>query len=393
MASTERAVSPVSSSGRILHVITGLGRGGAETALLRLLAHSAAKAFRHRVLSLTAGGSLRREVEAVTDEVADLGLRRGLPFPWDFPRMVVQARRRRPDLLVGWMYHGNVAASMIRPFMPGAVPVVWNVRHSADALKQEKLLTAGLIRGGRWLAPGTARIVFNSHHSARLHEALGYPREKFEVVANGFDCKLFRPRPEARRTLREELGVAAETRVVARIGRLHPVKDYPGLLEAAGRLGKDVHWLLVGPGLSQEPRELREAVHRAGLQGRCHFWGERQDLPEILPGLDLLCSSSLSEGFPNVVAEAMACAVPCAVTDVGSSAELVGETGLVVPPGDPASLAAALGTLLALPSEELRRLGTEARARIQERYAADVVYPLQVDLWRQCLARAAGSAA
>jgi len=308
---------------------------------------------------------------------------------------VGKARRGKPDLLVGWMYHGNVAASLVRPFLPKVggrkVPVVWNVRHSADDMKQEKRLTAALIRGGKWWAPGTARIVFNSHHSARRHQSFGYPEEKTAVVPNGFDCELFRPRPEARQWLRGELGVPEETRLVGRVGRLHPVKDYPGFLEAAGRLESSLHWVLVGSGLSPENTELADLIRRHGLEERCHLLGERSDLPQIVAGLDLSCSSSLSEGFPNVVAEAMACGVPCVATDVGASAEIVGETGRIVPPGEPASMAEALDELLRLSREERALLGAAARERIQERYSADVVNPLHLEIWNSCLGGAAGN--
>lgn len=369
---------------RALHLITGLGQGGAETALLRLLEHPSAQRLENQVLSLTAGGRLRPRFEAVV-EVGDLGLRRGLPTPAGFWRLLRQARQRRPHLLVGWMYHGNLAASAVRPWLPGRVPVVWNVRHGAGALEEEKRLTVFLIRAGRWWSGSAARIVFNSRESARRHFALGYPEGKAAVLPNGIDCLRFRPRPGAKESLRRQLDLSPDAAVVGRVGRLHPVKDYPGLLAAAARVPGQVHWVLVGRGLEPEGNELQDAIREGGLGGRVHLLGEMDDLPELMAGFDLLCSNSLTEAFPNVVAEAMASGLPTVVTDTGESAELVGPTGRVVPPGDPPALAAAVTELLSLPEEERRRLGEAARRRVEERYSAEALLPRHGELWRRVL--------
>jgi len=177
--------------------------------------------------------------------------------------------------------------------------------------------------------------------------------------------------------------------LVGRVARLHPMKGYPELIRAAGRLGRtraDLHLVLAGRGVEAGNSELEGEISAAGLEGRVHLLGERRDVPHLLAALDVCCSPSLfGEGFPNVVAEALACAVPCVVTDVGDSAAVLGSAGRVVKPGEVLELASALEELLALAPERRRRLGEEGRGRIEKEFSADRVYPRHVDLWRRCI--------
>ncbi len=371
---------------RLVHVVAGLGLGGAESTLLRLLAWPASRGFDHHVLSLTAGGALAAEVAALAP-VSELGMARGrLPLVAAL-RLRREVAKLRPDLLVGWMYHGNLAASFASR---SRVPVVWNVRHTPDELGAERRLTRILIRLGARFSTRPRAIVYNSLVSARFHAALGYAAGRAMVVPNGVDLGSFRPRPEAGAALRSRLGLGGEALLVGRVGRFHPMKDYSCLLAAAallaGRL-PDLHWVLVGPGVEAENPTLMGEVRRLGLGSRVHLLGPLREVPELLAGLDLFCSSSrFGEGFPNVVAEAMASAVPAVATDVGDSALVVGDEDQVVPPGDPAALAAAIARLAALPVAARRQLGHAARERIRSRFDAAELLPRHGELWRAVLA-------
>ena len=383
---------PPLASPRVLHIISSLTTGGAERMLVRLLGSRGAQGFQHRVLSLTAGGALIPDLRSTGAEVESLAMRRGLPRLRDVLRLRRAAAGYRPDLLVGWMYHGNLAASHAAGAVAPRPPVVWNIRHTPDDLGREKRFTAAMIRwGSRW-AKGAAAVVYNAAASAQLHYQLGYPRGRARVIPNGFDCQRFRPSEEARQELRQELGVAPETSLIGRIGRFHPMKGFETFLAAAGRVaarerGGETHWVLAGRQVELENSSLRAALEAAALGGRVHLLGQRRDMPTLLAALDGCCSSShFGEGFPNIVAEAMACGVPCVVTDVGDSAAVVGDTGIVVPPADEAALAAALTELLGLTSAQRRDLGRGARRRIEEKFSAAEVFPRHGELWRACLA-------
>jgi glycosyltransferase involved in cell wall biosynthesis len=166
--------------------------------------------------------------------------------------------------------------------------------------------------------------------------------------------------------------LSEETVLIGHIARYHPVKDHMTFLEAASALwsrGLRVHFLMAGRGVNDANAALTSAIERLGLKRMVTLHGEESDVRQILAGLDVLCVSSRSEAFPNVIGEAMSCGIPCVTTDVGDASQIVGEADQVVPPGDPGLLADALSAMAQLAPEERTRQGLAARRRIVERYS------------------------
>lgn len=372
----------------VVHVISGLRLGGAETALLRLVEAADPARWRHAVVSLGPRGPMAEPLEQAGVAVSALGLTRSWAGPLAARALVRTVRGAAPDLVVGWMYHGNLGAWWAARRI--AVPAVWNVRHTLGTRKQTKRTTALIARLGGRLASRAAAVVFNSSQSAARHGALGYPSATSRVVPNGIDCDRFAPQPSARARLRRSLGWPADALVVGRVGRNHPIKDHPGFLEAAARAGDEhpgLHAVAAGPGVDTDDRLHRQATDSLGARSR--LVGAVDDMPGWLAGLDVLVSSSRDESFPNVVAEAMACGVPCVVTDVGASAEIVDTTGIVVPAGDPGRLGKAIADLAAeTPSQRTAR-GRAARARIEARFSARRSRAAHEKIWRDAIRSAA----
>jgi glycosyltransferase involved in cell wall biosynthesis len=193
------------------------------------------------------------------------------------------------------------------------------------------------------------------------------------VIANGVDVTRFQPNPAARDEVRRELGLAPDTFLIGLGARFHPAKDFGTFAKAAAlvlRDTPDVHFLLCGTDVTDANPALTSLLDEAGVRTNCHLLGERSDMPRLLPALDLLVSSSRSEALSLIIAEAMACEVPCVVTDVGDSALIVGETGLVVSAGDPPEMAAAIQSSRARRLDELGKL---ARKRVESLYNLDLV--------------------
>jgi glycosyltransferase involved in cell wall biosynthesis len=274
------------------------------------------------------------------------------------------------------MYHSNVVASVVSAFTK--VPVVWNIRHTPYDLSLEKMKTGLLIRLGAWLSNSPAATIYNSRVSAQRHAELGYANDPSFIIPNGFDVARFAPSPDAYRVLRQSLGLRADVCLIGLVARYHPMKDHFAFVSAAEKLSQsnpDVHYVLVGRNVDENNASLMDVIRRANLSERIHLLGQRRDIPHIMAGLDIftLCSA-WGEGFPNVVGEAMACGVPCVVTDVGDSKWVVGDTGVVVPPGDVDALAESWRDLMAMGKEGRLRLGSAARQRIADRFAlSDVV--------------------
>lgn len=352
----------------VLHTITGLHVGGAEAMLANLVEHSADARIRPIVLSMMAPGPVAGRIRASNVSVRTLDMREGAPSLAAAVRLAREARRIRPDLIQGWMHHGNLAATFASWSSPKRPPAIWNVRHSLVDIALEKPLTRAILRLEARLSRGTAAIVYNSRTAARQYEAFGFETERTIVIPNGFDCARWRPQPGARARLEREFGVSPESVVVAQVTRLHPMKDPETLVEAVRRVrerGLDAHLLLVGRGFERPPAGLATRIKTSLPPERVTLAGERHDVAAWLAGVDILTlPSAWGEGFSNILGEALASGVPCVATDVGDSAWIVGEHGRIAAVRNPEAFAAALAELIELGPEGRRRMGEAGRARV-----------------------------
>jgi glycosyltransferase involved in cell wall biosynthesis len=353
-------------------VTTGLSTGGAELMLYRLLAALDRSTFAPSVVSLLPAGPTAAKIAALGVPVRSLGMRPGVPDPRAAVRLARWLRREGPDVVQTWMYHADLIGG-VAARLAGCRQVAWGLRQSTldpHTSKRSTIWTARACARLSRLVP--ARIVCCSEASRRVHAALGYAPERMVVIPNGFDLAAYRPDPAARAVVRAELGLPADAPLVGLVARWDPQKDHQMFVWAAARVGDQhpaVHYLLCGDDITPANAALAEWIGAAGLGGRCHLLGPRDDMPRLTAALDVACSASASgEGFSNVLGEAMACGVPCAATDVGDAALIVGDTGRVVPPRDPAALAGALHELLALSPAARQALGQAARRRIEERF-------------------------
>ncbi len=362
---------------RLLVCTTGLGTGGAETMLVQILQRLHDKTAQCAAVSLAAGGKHIATLEAAGITVHDLGMKTGNPSPAALWKLVRITRAFAPDAIAGWMYHGNLAASLARLAAPGRPRLTWNIRQTLYGLEHEKRGSALVIRLLAKLSRQPGAILYNSQLSARQHEALGYAADKTQLVPNGFDTARFVPDSAARAAVRAELNLPPGTVLIGRFGRNSAMKDHPTALAALATVCEQqphVHTLWAGTGLTADAEPFAAFLRdHPALAPRFHFLGERQDLPRLTAALDLAVSSSaFGEGFPNVVGEAMACGVPVAATDVGDTAMVLGETGQIVPARNPPALAAACLAVLDTPATR-QTLATTARTRIETHFNIDTI--------------------
>jgi glycosyltransferase involved in cell wall biosynthesis len=357
---------------KIVHVISGLTTGGAEMMLYRLLSFRNDTALAAEVISLVTIGSMGEKVRALGVPVRALGMRRGVPNPSGLYRLVRWLRKDPPDVIQTWLYHADLIGGLAAK-LAGGIPVAWNIRHSnLDAIGDKRLsrwTAYTCARLSRWLP---TRIVCCSEASQRTHIALGYAADRMVVIPNGFDLTAFRPDPAARLSVRQELGIPAEAPLIGLVGRFHPQKDHRTFIHAAAQLhahAPEARFLLCGDEVTWKNTELASWLEVAGIRQNCHLLGRREDIPRLTAALDIASSSSAyGEGFSNVIGEAMACGVPCVVTDVGDAAHIVGDTGRIVPPRNPQALAQEWRALMEIGQEGREGLGHAARRRIEEHF-------------------------
>lgn len=367
-----KPVPPATAPARIVFVTTTLSTGGAELMLLKLLQHLDRSQFEPSVVSLKTHGEVGPRLEALNIPVLALNLRPGFPNPLKLLKLALFLRQTRPALVQTWMYHADLLGGLAAK-LAGCPKVVWSIRNSNLDPHLTKRTTRWVVKACALLSSWLPSAVLSCSLGARdLHAMAGYRSQKFIVIPNGFDLDKFKPDESARQNVRAELNLPPDTRLVGLIARHDPQKNHLGFIEAAAQICRvlpQVNFLLAGDGVDRHNQDLLAVIQREGLAKRVHLLGRRDDIPRIMASLDILAlSSSYGEAFPNVLGEAMACAVPCVTTDVGDSAEIVGPTGRVVAAGDMQGLASQIVDLLRMTPRENADLGQEARDRILTRF-------------------------
>ena len=372
----------------VVHVINGLGSGGAEIMLLELVRRATQGRFEPVVVALRRGGDLTPAFEATGARVYALDAEPGVPSPRVVARLVRVLRAERPAVVQTWLYHANLVGG-IAALLAGRYPVAWGIHHTEFSPPYMKPASLRVAKAGARLSRRLPRaIVCCADAARRINEGIGFAPERMVVIPNGFDTERFRPDPATRAAIRGELGLAPGTPLVGMLARFDPQKDHENFLRAAAivaRTHPDARFLLAGQGMSADNAPLAGWIAAAGLTDRVHLVGRRSDTPTVNAALDVAVLSSWNEAFPLVIGEAMACGTPCAVTDVGDAAIVVGDLGRIAPPKDAPALANGIAELLDLPPGARAALSAACRRRIVERYDLPKIANDYESLWLRLL--------
>ncbi len=379
---------------KILFLIRSLETGGAQRQLALLA--SALRRRGHAVKIAVFYGGGQHEAELREAGVPVLLLRKR--NRWDMlgfgVRLVGLLRRERPDILHGYMTVENILAGLAKPFL-GRVKIVFGVRASDVDFGRYDRLRRLASRIETVLSRVADLIVVNSLAGRAAAAARGFAAARMVVIPNGIDITLFRPDPAARARVRSQLRIAEGEWVVGMVARFDPIKDHETFLRAAAigaRAEARLRFVCVGDGPPERGASLRLLAEHLGLQGRLLWTGGRLDVPALLNAFDVATSSSAGEGLPNALAEAMACGVPCVATDVGDTARLLADTGIVVPPRDPQALAASWLELLSRWQDQGDALAVAARRRIVEEFSLEAMVSQSERCFRGLLEPAVGPA-
>lgn len=368
---------------KVLHVITGLGVGGAELMLARLLERTDRERFPSVVVSLTDGLS-SGATSMSGSPVHALGMPPGMPDPRGLLRLGRLVDDERPDVVQTWLYHADLAGLLAgRWKRVGAI--AWNIRCAALTVEESSRSVVALRSLLARLSAMPTVVVANSEAGRQAHEAVGYRPRRWAIIPNGFDLDALRPDPAARAQTRARLDIPNASPVIGMVARLHPIKDHRTFFAASRQLADttpEAVFVLAGLGLDAENPTVRGWFSEFGLDpSRYRLLGVGERVDALLPACDVCTLTSTSEGFPNVIGEAMSAGVPCIATDAGDSARIIGDTGHVVPVRSPEALAAAWQSFFAMPLDARRGMGIAARARIERDYSLDRAVSQYVDLY------------
>ncbi len=362
---------------RLLFVTTDLGTGGAERMLAKLLCALAPRGCQCSVVSLLDSGTQGSVIQDLGVAVHELHVNRvaGLfSAVWRLQRIT---RSLQPDVIQGWMYHGNLAAFCAWLGVRRRARLFWGVRQTFKGMKYEKPMTRLVIRACAALSRFPNHVIFNSRISREQHEAIGFCSARSLVIPNGFDLWLFRPNLKARAETRGHLGISSDTPLVGMVARDHPMKDHATFLNAAAWVRQQLPstvFVLAGPGMDRTNTRILAMIEQFGLGNSVRLIGEKRETDSLYPAFDVLAlSSAWGEAFPNVLGEAMACGIPCVATDVGDTRQIIGDTGYVVSPSRPDEFATKLLDVLSAEKTDRTTLGDLARQRMEELYSLDKI--------------------
>ena len=364
----------------VLHLITSLEVGGAETMLANLLKSMDVSLFNQRVITLKtkAPDPIANIIEKQGIKVDSLNIDHIKTLPSCVFKLIRILTREQPHILQTWLYHADLIGTLAH-FRYNQCVLAWNVRcadldlrHYGYGLRLARHLC-------RYLSHRPNVVIANAKAGRKAHEGLGYRPKRWVVIPNGFELDRFRPNSMQRARVRSEWGLEDKDFIIAMPGRWDPAKDHQNFLLAARMLEQATPnlrlvFLLMGKGISESSSELGQLISHVGRPERLMLLGSCHDMSTVYPAFDLVVLSSRSEAFPNILGEAMATALPCIATNVGDVKAIMGQAGKVVPPQDPSLLAEAMGEIISMSTAQREDLGQAARRRIAERYAlSDVV--------------------
>jgi glycosyltransferase involved in cell wall biosynthesis len=364
----------------IFLLVRSLEAGGAERQLTELARGLKSRGHEVTVATFYRRGPLIAELEEVGVRIVDLRKRGRWDTAGFLWRTYRALREARPDILYSFLGGANIIAAMVAMRRRGT-KLVWSIRASDMDLSRYHWLQSATFRFERMIARMPDLIIANSNAGRDYAVRRGFPASKIKVVANGIDVDRFRPDERLRSAQRKQWRIGDDEIAVGVLARLDPMKGHATFLRAAAVAAhqrRDMRFLCIGEG--SEETQLKKLAAELGLERRVLFTG-RTEAASALNALDVaVSSSSFGEGFSNAVAEAMACGLPCIVTDVGDSALVVGQSGTVVPRRDPEALAAALLDVAAgLPSHSAEKM----RRRIVENFSVDTMVDQTLDLLRR----------
>lgn len=378
-------------SRRVLFLITGLGRGGAESQVVLLAKGLKARGWQVEVVSMIPPDSEGPKGELASSDIPvhSLSMLRGKPSLRGVWRLARLVREFRPQVLHAHMIHANLLARLTRPLAP--VPVLVCTAHNTVEIGRSfrsEQVTHLAYRFTDSLCDLTTQVSQEGYR--RFLEGKAVHPNKLRFLPNGVDTERFSPNPHLRPRVREELGVNEGDFTWLAVGRLEEPKDYPTLLRAFAQVVRDyprARLLLAGKGpLEGELRRLAQAL---GLADAVRFLGLRADIPALMNAGDAYVMSSAWEGMPMVLLEAHASGLPIVATSVGSVPDVVqeGKTGFLVPAKDPDALAKAMQAMMALPEQERKAMGLEGRRWVEGRFSLDKILDAWEDIYEGLLQR------
>ena len=367
---------------KVVHIITGLGDGGAEHALFKICKYDISN--KHFVISLKGPGKYFTLLKKLGIEVYCLNVKF---FSFNkFIFLIKLLRSLKPNIVQTWLVHADFIGG-IAARIAGINNILWNVRYSNIQLGKAKLTTILIIKILTILSYLIPKFILSvSKKAKKIYEVKGYNKKILKFIPNGYDLSILKVNKIEKKKFKEKIKIKKQIPLIGNVARYDPQKDHLNLLNALSLIrSKNINFfcVLVGSNINKNNFDLVSEIKRLKLSNHVKLLGQTDNISEVMNGLDIhILSSSYGEGFPNVVAESMACGTPCIVTDVGDAAFIVGKTGWVVPPKNSFKLAKAIEQALYEKSTiKWNKRCKKARSRIKVKFSISKMITLYNKVW------------
>jgi glycosyltransferase involved in cell wall biosynthesis len=371
---------------KVLHIITGLKKGGAETLLCNLSEYD--EEFNHTIISLSDTKDLEPSLVKQNVPVFSLSFPDGKLKISGVFKLYRLIKKINPDIVQTWMIHADLIGGLTARFI-GIKNIFWGVHHTILFRGKVKPSTILILKLNAFLSHFIPKkIIYCAEKSRSAQESIGFKKSKGIVIQNGYDIEKLYRNSNLGNKFRNDLKIPNDTFVIGHVGSYDPLKDQNTLIESLNILNHqhfDFIAVLVGKNLDNDNHDLVSIIEEKGLSSRIHLLGTRNDIPAVMNGIDLFVLSSISEAFPNVLNEAMACGTPCVSTDVGDAALILGDTGWIVPPKDPKIIVDAV--MNAAKERESRNISwlqrkDDCHERIKENFSLTKMIKKYKEVWR-----------
>ena len=367
---------------RIVHIITGLGDGGAEHALFKICKYD--NSNKHFVISLKGPGKYFSLLKKIGIKAYYLNF--SFFSLWKFIILVKLIRSLKPDIVQTWLVHADFIGG-IAARLAGIRNIIWNIRYSNIEIGKAKFTTVLIIRILSLISFLVPKSIITVSKKAKIiYEKIGYNRKIIKFIPNGYDLSILKINKYQKIKFKKKNKIKKETFLIGKVARYDSQKDHLNLLNALNLIkSKNINFccVLIGFNVDKKNVKLKSEISKLKLTNHVKLLGQNDNISDVMNGLDLhVLSSRYGEGFPNVVAEAMACGTPCVVTDVGDSGLIVGKTGWVVPPKNSLMLAKAIENAFhEVDTVKWKKRCNKVRLRIKQNFGIGNMIRSYNNLW------------
>ncbi len=353
---------------KVVHIITSLGCGGAEKVLYNLVTNSSSPQIEHVVISMKDNGVYGKLLIDKGIKVYSLNIQKTMP--WKLLNVFSILRSIKPDVIQSWLYHADFLTILL--YLSGYRNIVWNIRNNTLKWSISSKNTILLRRLCALFSFIPKKIICCAKVAMQEHIRIGYAKNKFIIIPNGYDLSLFKPNNEARCKLRLELNIAASDFVIGNVGRDDPAKDRSTLLHSVSLMKEkrnNIKLMLIGANINENNDSLLKLIKKYGLDDNIILLEQQKEINLYYNVMDMFVLSSQAEAFPNVLAEAMATGLPCVTTNAGDAEEIINDHELVVPIGDYEKLFLVANEVMSMSECERLEIGNKLFNRVLDKYS------------------------